>query len=161
VAVILYFILLLCLSGLLIQDWKYRKIHVGLPVIVFLLSFFLVQRLHRLDIKIVLHNILFFIVMLSVLVLYMSIRNKRFLNPFENYFGLGDLLFYIAVTPLFFLYNYIMYIILSMIFALVMQLFLRRLIRKDMIPLAGFSAFFLMIIILKDCFLDFTKVTLI
>ncbi|WP_123955308.1 hypothetical protein [Flavobacterium cheongpyeongense] len=88
-------------------------------------------------------------------------KTKKFLNPFENYFGLGDLLFYIAITPLFLLKNYILYFILSMLFAILMQLGLKKFIKEETVPLAGFSALFLFIILLKDNFIDFQKITLL
>ncbi|PXY41155.1 hypothetical protein DMB65_09375 [Flavobacterium cheongpyeongense] len=91
----------------------------------------------------------------------MSLKTKKFLNPFENYFGLGDLLFYIAITPLFLLKNYILYFILSMLFAILMQLGLKKFIKEETVPLAGFSALFLFIILLKDNFIDFQKITLL
>jgi hypothetical protein len=91
----------------------------------------------------------------------MSLKSKKFLNPFENYFGLGDLLFYVAVTPLFLLQNYILYFILSMLFAIVVQFGFKKIIKEETVPLAGFSALFLFIIVLKDSFVDFQKMTLL
>lgn len=91
----------------------------------------------------------------------MSLKSKKFLNPFEHYFGLGDLLFYVAITPLFLLKNYILYFILSMLFAILMQLGLKKFIKDETVPLAGFSALFLFIILLKDNFIGFQKITLL
>jgi len=91
----------------------------------------------------------------------MSLKSKKFLNPFEHYFGLGDLLFYVAVTPLFLLKNYILYFILSLIFAILMQFGLKKIIREETVPLAGFAALFLFIILLKDSFIDFQKISLL
>lgn len=91
----------------------------------------------------------------------MSIKNKQFLNPFQNYFGLGDLLFYIAITPLFLLQKYILFFILSMVFAVAMQLGLKKIIKQETVPLAGFSALLLIMVILKDTFLNFQKMTML
>lgn len=106
-------------------------------------------------------NAAFFIIILSLLVVYMSIKNKQFSNPFRNYFGLGDLLFYLAVTPLFVLRNYVLFFILSMFFAIILQLGLRKKMQHQTVPLAGFSALFLILVILKDQLLDFQKMTLL
>ena len=103
----------------------------------------------------------FFLITLGVLTIYMSLKSKQFLNPFQNYFGLGDLLFYIAITPLFLLQKYILFFILSMVFAVVMQLGLKKIIKQESVPLAGFSALFLIIIILKDTLLNFQKMTML
>lgn len=157
-------ITLLCLSFTLLfvffQDWKYRRIHVLLPAIIFILSIGVIG-FNTLLLKNILFNGAFFLVTLSLLVLYMSIKNKQFLNPFNHYFGLGDLLFYIAVTPLFFLPNFILFFIFSMIFALVLQIALKKFIHENTVPLAGFSALFLIIILIKDYLSFYQKITLI
>jgi len=154
-------ILLLCLVLVFIQDIKYRKIHVILPIVIFIVSFFLIP-LKKYDLlEILLFNTCFFFITLGILTLYMSLKSKKFLNPFEHYFGLGDLLFYVAVTPLFLLKNYILYFILSLIFAILMQFGLKKIIREETVPLAGFAALFLFIILLKDSFIDFQKISLL
>lgn len=91
----------------------------------------------------------------------MSVKNKRYLNPFQNYFGLGDLLFYIAISPLFELKNYILFFIFSMIFAIGLQMGLKKMIHENTVPLAGFTALLLLILIIKDMVLDFQKITLL
>jgi hypothetical protein len=154
-------ILLLCLVLIFIQDIKHRRIHVILPIVIFSISFFIIP-LKKYDlVEISLLNTGFFFITLSILTLYMSLKSKKFLNPFEHYFGLGDLLFYVAITPLFVLKNYILYFILSMIFAILMQLGLKKIIKEETVPLAGFSALFLFIILLKDNFTNFQKITLL
>lgn len=154
-------ILLLCLMIVFVQDWKYRRIHLILPIVIFTVSFFIIP-LKMVDlVEITLFNTSFFLITLGILTLYMSLKSKKFLNPFQYYFGLGDLLFYIAVTPLFLLKNYILFFILSLLFALLMQFGLKKFIQEETVPLAGFSAFFLFIILLKDNFIDFQKITLL
>lgn len=108
---------------------------------------------------IVIRNSLFFLFTLFVLVVYMSIKNKDFLNPFSNYFGFGDVLFYISVTPLFLLNNYVFFFIGSMIFSIFLHTIFKRRMKHDSIPLAGFSAIFLALVLLVDQFADFYKLT--
>ena len=48
-----------------------------------------------------------------------------------------------------------------MLFAILMQLGLKKFITEETVPLAGFSALFLFIILLKDMFIDFQKITLL
>ena len=154
-------ILLLCLVLIFIQDIKHRKIHVILPIVIFIVSFFLIP-LKKYDLlEILLFNTGFFFITLGILTLYMSLKSKKFLNPFEHYFGLGDLLFYVAVTPLFLLKNYILYFILSLVFAILLQFGFKKIIREETVPLAGFASLFLFIILLKDSFIDFQKITLL
>ena len=153
--------LLLCLLFVFFQDWKYRRINVILPIAICSLSFYIIQQQSNIVLKIMSYNTIFFLITLSVLTIYMSIKNKQFLNPFQNYFGLGDLLFYIAITPLFLLQKYILFFILSMIFAVVMQLGLKKIIKQQTVPLAGFSALLLIMVILKDTLLNFQKMTIL
>jgi hypothetical protein len=153
--------LLLCLLFVFFQDWKYRHIHIVLPITIFALSFYTIQQQNSIALKIISYNTIFFLITLSVLTIYMSIKNKQFLNPFQNYFGLGDLLFYIAITPLFLLQKYILFFILSMVFAVAMQLGLKKIIKQETVPLAGFSALLLIMVILSDTFLSFQKMTII
>jgi hypothetical protein len=152
--------LLLALLLVFFQDWKYRRIHVLLPFGIFIVSGYITFS-NPLGLKNVALNAAFFLVTLSILVLYMSIKNKGFLNPFKHYFGLGDLLFYIAITPLFILPNFILFFILSMIFALLLQTSLKRFINVNTVPLAGFAALFLCIVLIKDFCSFYQKITLI
>ena len=156
-----YIGLLVCLLAVFFQDWKYRRIHVGLPLVIFLCSFYVIQYENKILFKIIIYNLVFFLLTLSILIIYMSLKTRKFLNPFQNYFGLGDLLFYVAIAPLFILQNYILFFILSMVFAIGLQMGLKKIIREKTVPLAGFSALLLLMLIIKDMMLDFQKITLL
>ena len=153
-------ILCFCLIAVFIQDWKYRRIHIVLPLLIFSLSIILISLKSIVLIKIIILNIVFFLITLSILMIYMSVKSKKFLNPFQHYFGLGDLLFYVAISPLFLVKNYILFFILSLLFAILMQFGLKKIIKEKTVPLAGFASLFLFIILLKDNFLLFQKITL-
>ncbi|WP_162789346.1 hypothetical protein [Flavobacterium fluviale] len=153
-------ILLLCLVLVFIQDWKFRKIHVVLPLVIFIVSFLLIPVKKQELAEIAIYNSVFFLITLGFLTLYMSLKSKQFLNPFLHYFGLGDLLFYIAVSPLFLLKNYVLFFILSLVFAILMQFGLKKIIKENTVPLAGFTALFLFVVLMKDYFLTFQKLTL-
>lgn len=158
---VVYVILLFLLVVVFVQDWKFRKIHVVLPIVIFGVSFFLTP-VKKFDLlKIVLFNTAFFLITLSILTVYMSLKSKKFLNPFQHYFGIGDLLLYTAITPLFTLKNYIFFFILSLMFSIILQFGLKKIIKEETIPLAGFSSLFLFIILLKDHFVLFHKITLL
>lgn len=157
----MYTILLLCLFIVFIQDWKFRKIHVVLPIVIFGVSFFLAPLKNCALLKIVLFNTAFFLITLAILIFYMSLKSKKILNPFRHYFGLGDLLLYTAITPLFLLKNYILFFILSLVFSIVLQFGLKKIIKEETVPLAGFSSLFLFIILMKDHFVLFQKITLL
>lgn len=139
------------------QDLKLRHIHVVLPILIFLSSYFLIKS----DLKVIGVNLFFLITVMGIMTFYMCIKNKQLLNPFEHYFGLGDLLFYLAIAPLFFLYNYILFFVVSMLFAIIIQKLFQKFIRHDSVPLAGLSSLLLIIILGNDLLLSFHKITLI
>lgn len=91
----------------------------------------------------------------------MSLKSKRFLDPFTHYFGLGDLLFYLSITPLFVLRNFVAYFILSLIFSILMQFSVQKLMKEKTVPLAGFASLFLAVVIMADIFMSFQKFTLL
>lgn len=152
---------MLCLLLVFFQDWKYRRIHVILPLVIFVCSLYAAGQANLLQLKSIVFNLTFLVLTLAVLTLYMSFKNKQFLNPFQNYFGLGDLLFYMAVAPLFVIQNYILFFILSMVFAIGLQIGFKKIITENTVPLAGFSALFLCLVILKDSLKLFQKITLL
>jgi hypothetical protein len=161
ILMLLYTGLVIGLITVFLQDLKHRHIHVLLPILLFIISYIIFKKKQFLGYEVVAYNILFVLLTLVLLVTYMSIKNKSYLNPFENYFGLGDLLFYIAITPLFVTYNYILFFILSMLFSVVLQLVFSKSMKVKTVPLAGFSALFLILVVTKDVFFDIKPLTLI
>jgi len=141
-------ILLLSLLCMLWQDWNYRRIHIVFPFIVFGIAFYITQ--NTIDYRMVLLNSGFFIIVLLSLVVYMSVKAKTFLNPLQHYFGLGDVLFYLAITPLFYTKQYAVFFIASMLFAIVLQLALKKKSNHDTVPLAGFSSLLLFVVVIVD-----------
>lgn len=141
-------ITLICLFFIFIQDIKFRHIHFIFPTTIFIGSCFLL--LKKGDYFIIISNVIFFLTTLSLLVLYMSLKSKRFINPFISYFGIGDLIFYLSITPVFFLNNYVLFFILSMFFSLAMQYIINKKPKEKTIPLAGFASLLLILIIIRD-----------
>lgn len=144
-----------------IQDLKFRMIHILLPLSIFCIAIYNYYFLNKMRLNIVLINTFFFIGTMVILLLYMVIKNKQFLNPFQNYFGFGDFLFYLSITPLFALKNYILYFIFSMVFAIIIQKTFTKKINQENVPLAGLSALFLALILIFDFVSDFQKITLL
>lgn len=155
------FVLIFLLLFVFYQDVKYRQIHIFLPILIFSLSCIIQKKNTVFSIKLILLNCCFLILTLVLLTAYMSIKNKQILNPFRHYFGLGDFLFFISISPLFVTYNYILGFIFSMVFSIFLQLIFVKLMRIKTVPLAGFSALFLAFIIIKDLFLEYNKITII
>ena len=158
--IIALIILFLSLGAIFWQDNKMRQIHVVLPVVVFLCAFIFIKSFPA-KYTVVFSNLIFLFTSFVALITYMSIKNKKYINPFKNYFGLGDLLFYIAISPLFLLKSYIVFFVCSMIFAIVIQYLFKKYIAQDSVPLAGLSAALLIFIILNDTLFSWYQVTLI
>ncbi|MNK23697.1 hypothetical protein D3C87_419950 [compost metagenome] len=155
--------ILFSLCGMFFQDIKSRHIHIILPPIVFLGgAYLLLQNLSwNKSVEIIAYNLIFLFLTFFILIIYMSLKNRTFQNPFKNYFGLGDLLFYLAVSPLFVLHNYILFFILSMIFSIVLFFIFKKFLKKDSIPLAGYASLLLLILICKDMLFNYPGITLI
>ena len=146
---ILILSLLLCLLFIFLQDWKYREIHIALPFFIYILSVAVIKLPIKLTLQNSAVNIIFFFVVFTVMVVYMSVKNKKLINPFQNYFGLGDVLFYCSITPFFEIKNFILFFISSMIFAIILQVISNK-NKTTTVPLAGFSALLLVMCIITN-----------
>lgn len=156
-------IIFICLGAIIYQDLKYRHLHILWPIIIFITGIYdLFTKFNSQNsIMLVITNGGFLLLTFVVLVGYMGLKNKGFENPFENYFGLGDLLFYIAVTPFFMLTNYVLFFIFSMIFSIMIYLVFKKLLDKNSIPLAGYASILLILFIVKDMLGISAPITLI
>lgn len=136
-------------------------IHILLPVFIFCLGFFNITYVNKMEFNFFFTNALFFIGTITILVFYMFIKSKQFVNPFQNYFGFGDFLFYLSLTPMFLLKNYILFFTFSMVFAILIQKIFKKPINQNDVPLAGLSALLLILVLLFDVIASFQKITLI
>jgi hypothetical protein len=159
--VLMLSVLIILLGLIFFQDIKKRAIHIILPILVFISSSWITSNKGLFNFTLVIQNVGFLFLTLSILFLYMSIKNKMILNPFQNHFGWGDVLFYVSVSPLFVLRNYILFFIFSLIFALIMFLSFKRKMIENTIPLAGFASLLLAFFIVIEYFIQSTKITLL
>lgn len=139
------------------QDFKYRAVYWWLfPLLVIALA---IQHSGSLGWQEVVragsYNLLFLFLQLAFLTLYFSLKQKRWTNIFDGYFGLGDLLFLTAVTVYFSLYNYILYYAISLLLVIAISLVVAVATRKKIgkIPLAGYQALFLVAVMIAAEFL--------
>jgi len=92
-------------------------------------------------------NLLFLGIQYGVLMLYLQLRYKEGKDIFAKWVGLGDLLFFIAISPL---YNFQKFVPIYLgCLSLTLCLFLVFKSKLKTIPLAGLSALF---IILFECY---------
>lgn len=147
---ILMIIISVAFAIMVIQDVKHRHIHVILPIVVIVLAFVLNQdRLIWLDF---IQTLVFIGVNFIGITAYFSLKRKEIINPFKAYIGLGDLLFLIAVTPMFSFRNYILFFITGMLFSLMLFLAIKHTQKYQTVPLAGFLSIYMLILIGSNLF---------
>ncbi len=121
------------------QDWKYRAIS-WLVFPVLLSVAFVLFWLSQLALNTVVFNIVFLTVIIGSLFLYVSVKRRRWVNIFKADLGLGDVLFLVAICPLFSERNYILFFITGMLFSGLIHLFVFAWNKEVKIPLAGYLA---------------------
>lgn len=157
----LIILLLVFLMLIFFQDIKLRKIHALLPLAIFGISIYLTLLVFKTTYHIVLFNAGLFVITFIIMVGYMKIKRKINENPFMSYFGMGDFLYFLSISPLFSSISYLLYFIFSLLFSLLIFIFFIQKNGKETIPLAGLSSLLLGLIILYDLFFDLKKMTLL
>lgn len=67
-------------------------------------------------------NLAVFIVELLFVFIYFSIKNKNLTNIFKSYLGLGDVLFFVVITPFFHPMYFVLFQIVSLLIILIFSL---------------------------------------
>ncbi|WP_159025801.1 hypothetical protein [Aquimarina sp. Aq78] len=149
---ILVSILFISFGMMLYQDVKYRHIHIGLPILVFAVSMYMNK-----DVLILfdsLKSLLFIGINFISIAAYFSIKQSKIQNPFKQYIGIGDLVFLIAVIPLFSFRNYMLFFISGMILSLILYAIFQNKSEQNTIPLAGYLSLYIIIVMIPNLFLS-------
>lgn len=157
ISLILLTIVLMAVS---FRDFVSRQIEIyyfllmAIAVIVFCIM--------RTDTRTMLQNMLVNIVQLVLLIVcltgYYRLKNGKAAGTFFNTkLGIGDLLFWIITTPLFAPLNFIIWMVVSLLFSLIVHGCVLVLSRKkpSTVPLAGLQAVILIIVLTLDQFVFF------
>lgn len=130
-----------CLLTIFVQDLKTRSVHWSLFVLVFFIA---LLGTHFFSLPNVftnwLLNLAFIAFLLAGLTLYLSLRMKRFVNITKGFFSWGDILFLVAISPLFFLLPFIYFFTFGTLLSLVYYVLLQRFVSDRTVPYAGFMA---------------------
>lgn len=144
-----YIAILLVLIVITIQDFRFRAISwITIPL---LFGFIVSRSLLIADSKNVLtstfQNWAFLIFQMLFLIVYFSIRNKKFEPVIQSFIGWGDILFFIAIAPALCFGNFLLFIVLSILFILLFYVITQALRFKSnpQIPLAGIQSLFLIL----------------
>ena len=126
------------------QDMKMRLIHVMLPLVIFGLGITINWIFMEFAYLQWIWSLLFLILDFAIVTIYFSVKNRKYVNPFDALVGWGDVLFLIALIPLFSFGGYIRFFVMGMVFSLLLFLIMKSIYPKyKTIPLAGFLAIFL------------------
>ncbi|MBN2786865.1 MAG: hypothetical protein JXQ69_00950 [Paludibacteraceae bacterium] len=123
------------------QDIRYRAI--SWWTLPFLFGTLLLVELLDNDVKLLLENgkinLVVFIVELVLIFIYFSIKNNQITNIFKSYLGLGDVLFFVVITPFFHPIDFLFFQIISLLIILIFSLGygLKKKYWTFKIPLAG------------------------
>jgi len=146
-------IILLCtLSAVIFQDLKYRAIHVVLPIFLLvgaMARFFILEH----PISELLFTIVFLGLVMLGLFLYTAVKSKKISNPIDSTIGLGDIVFFVAIIPLFFSTTYILFFSTGMLFTIACHLLFTK-NKEAHVPLAGYLSIYLILLFIVDFLID-------
>lgn len=136
---------ILILVSILYQDFRYHEIWWFTPPL--LLIGAIIYKWEILNWQYFLFNFLFISILVSFLVVYVRVRFKSN-NLFKDYFGLGDVLVLLAITPLFDFPFFIYFFTISTIVSLIGYVFMSLFKAQKSIPYAGYISFCVIIFLL-------------
>ncbi|MCH2224902.1 MAG: hypothetical protein MK066_09050 [Crocinitomicaceae bacterium] len=135
-----YFFIIALLIVCFYQDVKSRGIH----WIIFpgLLAASIYMAKTYISVEQILYNLMYITFMLGALTIYLSIKKGRLTFPTDGYFAWGDILFLIAVTPLFSFQSFMLFFTIGTCVALIMHVLASIIKVQKSIPYAGYMAAF-------------------
>ena len=144
------------LGILLWQDWKQRAIHwvwiVALFALITSKTWMHIGTTEMLEAGAL--NLGFLALQAIALTLWFSLKNKRLVNILKGHLGLGDVLFFIALSAAFAPLNFILFFVIGSFFVLLVHVLYLLLAKKPnkLIPLAGSLSGALMICLVLQHF---------
>ncbi|WP_226294160.1 prepilin peptidase [Aquimarina algicola] len=144
---------LLILSSLAMisyQDIKERQVYAFVfLVLIGLLGY--IHHQHTLQIHFLyalLINTTVLIIIMAMLYLYTLLRLKR--SFFEEVFGLGDVLFFLALAVGFPTVSFIIILVFALLFSLAIWIFFKKSAKYPTVPLAGYMSLFLGVVFVTN-----------
>ena len=138
-------ILLLLFLIISIQDFKHRAVHAFLIIGIAMISILINYLEPFLNLYEMCKSIAFLGITSIGFMMYQTIKNKQLENPIDTAIGLGDILFLIAITPLFQIHHYILFFIVGLLLSVILFVTTQKLRKQATIPLAGYLAIFLIV----------------
>jgi hypothetical protein len=135
--------ILICFTGIFIQDYKSRYVYWFLYPLVGIAAFALHFEKNGIEISLLnsVLNLGFIAILLSIAFLYAQFVMK--INFIKEAFGIGDLLFFIFISFAFAPFSFAILLVFSLIFSLAIHFFLKEKQKQyTTIPLAGYMSLF-------------------
>ncbi len=147
-------LLLLCFTIIAFQDLRDREIHIFPLIGILCIGSYQAYMMPFSAISICVKTLLFITFSLGGTYGYLAFKHKAWINPLKNYMGLGDILFFIAIVPLFNFQNYMLFFISGLLFSVLTYLIFKTFRPKvTTIPLAGLlSIYFFCVKLLSKVF---------
>lgn len=135
------------------QDLKYRGVSWPIFVLLFAttIGLAIVNKVNLIEIIL---NVSFVSIILATLFLYSFIKRKKVYNILKSDLGLGDILFFYAITPLLYSIWFQYFFVFGLLGSLILFLFFIKGNDNPTIPLAGYLAIFLLFLGCLDLFFD-------
>ncbi len=138
------------------QDMKERKVMLLLLVILFIVSGLLHSRFQVLEYFLLNIAINFCVVACILFILFLYTRFMMKTKLF-TVFGMGDLLFFLVLAVSFPTPVFLVMFSSSLLFAFIISTVLKKTAHNKAIPLAGFQALFMMLIMISNLIFKFTN----
>ncbi len=148
-------IALLGCTAIAVEDFCNRMVHFAWYIL--LMIGILGYSLKRIDLNAFIENTIlcfaFIAFLMLLLTLYFSIKEKKLVNLFSQYLGLGDMLFFIVTGFYFDIISYILFFIASLFISLLLTPIIFKFQGKENhIPLAGLQSVCFTLYITLDYF---------
>jgi hypothetical protein len=98
-------------------------------------------------------SMLFLGLVLLGLFLYVSVKSRKLINPIDSFIGLGDIVFFVAILPLFYMTTYLVFFSTGMLFSIVCHLLFTK-DKEAHVPLAGYLSIYLLLALFLDFYLE-------
>jgi hypothetical protein len=136
------------------QDFKFRAVYWWLFVwllIALAAAKYLQADWHELQHDFTI-NAIFLLMQIIFLHVYFSLKERKIINLFKGYFGLGDLFFLVAIAAYFSFFNYLLFYLSSLLMVIMVNTALSYTAKRHdkKIPLAGEQAILLALLLITD-----------
>lgn len=121
-----------------VQDVRFRGIHWMIFPLILAGSVWL--NFEALTLQTILSNMLFLIVIFGGLTLYLFVRNRKLVKLTQGYFSWGDILFLLAILPLFDTLSFIYFFTVGTLLSLIIHGATMLFKKQKNVPYAGYMA---------------------